>query len=355
MPAAVTAQYVAVMAGGSGTRFWPASRASRPKQFLAIGGEKSLLRQTADRVVEMVGWDHLLVITAQVHAEHAKRELPELPPDNLLIEPVGRNTAPCIAWATRVVLSREPKARLAVLPADHFIADAAAFRTHLRAALAAATDRVVLLGLVPTRPETGYGYIHKGQVEREIEGRSFHRVARFVEKPDRATAERYLAEGDYLWNSGMFVFPVEVMDREIRTFLPALAAGLDHLEEGEDIRALYPVLPSISIDYGVMEKTKDVWVLPSTFPWSDVGSWDAAMDVYARDEEGNVVLGDAVLSEVRRSLVDARSGRIVALVDVDDLIVVDSPDALLVVPRGKSQEVRRIVEALGARGRKELL
>lgn len=349
------ADYVVIMAGGSGTRFWPASRRAHPKQFLTIGSDRSLLRQTVDRVLPVCGPERLLIVTAAVHAEHAHAELPELPEENILVEPVGRNTAPCIGWATRTIVRRDAEARIAVLPADHFIADAAEFRAHLQAALAAATDRIVLLGLIPTQPETGYGYIQRGEPEREASGKRFYRVVRFVEKPNRSTAEQYLASGDYLWNSGMFVFPAKVMEREIRTFLPDLAAGMDRLEQGGSIEREYPLLPSISIDYGVMEKARDVLVLPSNFPWSDVGSWDAAMDVYPSDPAGNVVLGDALLAGVRGSMIDARAGRLVALVDVEDLIVVDTPDALLVVPRGRSQEVKRVVEALTQQGKKELL
>lgn len=343
------------MAGGSGTRFWPASRRARPKQFLAIGGDKSLLRQTADRVLGLVPPDRLYVVTGAVHAEHARAELPELPLANVLVEPIGRNTAPCIGWATRTILRRDSDARIAVLPADHYLADVSAFLAHLRAALLAASDRIVLLGLIPHQPETGYGYIQRGDPDREAGGKRLHRVLRFVEKPSREVALQYLASGDYLWNSGMFVFPAALMDREIRVFLPDLATGLDEIFDGADLRAEYPKLPSISIDYGVMEKARDVLVLPSSFPWSDVGSWDAARDVYPADATGNVALGDVLLANVRGSLIDARAGRLVALVGVEDLIVVDTPDALLVVPRGRSQDVKSVVEALEKQGKKDLL
>ncbi|MCC7386761.1 MAG: mannose-1-phosphate guanylyltransferase [Deltaproteobacteria bacterium] len=348
--------HVVIMAGGSGTRFWPKSRAAHPKQFLKLGGPVSLLRQTAERVLPLVGWERLVVVTAAVHAEHAARDLPELPARNLLIEPVGRNTAPCIGWATRTILARDPTARLAVLPADHFIADAAGFRAHLEAALGAARDRIVLLGLVPTRPETGYGYIQRGADARSEGEWRFHEVARFVEKPDRATAERYLLSGDFLWNSGMFVFPAAVMDTAIRALLPDLARGLDRLEQAPPaLGEIYPTLPAISIDYGVMEKAEGVLVLPSRFPWSDVGSWDAVHEIEAKDADDNVLRGDALALGVKRSLIEAAAGRLVAAIDVEDLIIVDTPDALLVAPRGRSQEVKRAVDALAKRGRKDLL
>ncbi len=350
-------RFVVIMAGGSGTRFWPASRRHHPKQFLALGGARSLLRQTAERVVgSVVDWDHLVVVTGAAHAAHAQKELPELPTANLLVEPVGRNTAPCIGYASWLLAKRDPAARLAVLPADHFISDVSAFREHLEAALEAATSRLVLLGLVPSRPETGYGYIQTGAPAASARGMQIREVKRFVEKPNRETAEGYLHEGSYLWNGGMFVFPVAVMEQEIRTHLPALASGLDTLmEDASALERIYPTLPSVSIDYGVMEKAAGVTVLPASFPWSDVGSWDAALEIDAPDARGNVEKGDALLIGSERSFVDARSGRFVALVGVRDLIVVDSPDALLVVQRGHSQDVKKVVEALEKSQREELL
>jgi len=350
-------RFVVIMAGGSGTRFWPASRKKRPKQFLTIGGDQSLLRQTVVRALEVVDPAHLLIVTAELHAEHARREVPELPAENILVEPVGRNTAPCIGWATRRIAARNPNAVIAVLPADHFIADRPSFLRHLSAAMeAATTGRIVLLGLVPTRPETGYGYIQRGEVVTESQGLDVHRVERFVEKPDLNTALAYLAAGTYLWNSGMFVFRAAVMESELRVRLPELAAGLDRLDDApEQVATIYPSLPSISIDYAIMEKAEDVWVLPSSFPWSDVGSWDAAFDNAMKDDDANVLRGDALVVDVRRSYVDARSGRIVAAVGVDDIIIVDTPDALLVTRQGRSQDVRHVVDALTRAGRKDLL
>jgi mannose-1-phosphate guanylyltransferase len=352
------ADHVVIMAGGSGTRFWPASRRARPKQFLAIGGAESLLRQTAERVASLVGWERIVVVTAAVHAAHARADLPELPPANVLVEPTGRNTAPCIGWASRVIGARDPDAVLAVLPADHYIADGEAFRRHLTAALEAArhSGRITLLGLVPTHPETGYGYIERGAAVASAGGLAVHDVVRFVEKPDRATALGYLAAGTYLWNSGMFVFPARAMDEALRAHLPALAEGLDRLlVDPSALDTVYPTLPAVSIDYGVMEKAAGIRVLPATFPWSDVGSWDAAYQVHAKDSADNVLLGEVVAFDSRRVYVDARSGRTVAVVGVEDLCVVDTPDAVLVTRAGHSQDVKHVVEHLGAHGKKELL
>lgn len=352
------ADHVVIMAGGSGTRFWPASRRARPKQFLAIGGDKSLLRQTAERVAPLVGWDHIVVVTGQIHADHARQDLPELPRDHVLVEPTGRNTAPCIGWANRTIRARDEDACLAVLPADHYIADGDAFRLHLRAALQSAREsgRVTLMGLVPTRPETGYGYIERGARAGESHGLPIHEVVRFVEKPDRDTALGYLAAGNYLWNSGMFVFAARAMDLAIGTHLPELSEGLDRLDRDPGaLGTVYPTLPSVSIDYGVMEKMSGVRVLPATFPWSDVGSWDAAYEVHAKDAQGNVLLGDTIAIDAQRAYVDARAGRTVAVIGVEDLCVVDTGDAVLVTRAGRSQDVKHVVERLAAQGKKELL
>jgi mannose-1-phosphate guanylyltransferase len=352
----MSTRFVVIMAGGSGTRFWPKSRGHRPKQFLSIGGDRPLLRQTADRVIASIGASQLFVVTGEVHAAHARAMLKDVPPENILVEPVGRNTAPCIAWANQVIAQRDSDARIAVLAADHHIRDVPRFMAHLESAFEAAKDRIILFGIVPAHPETGYGYILRGAPIGKSMGLEIYAVERFVEKPDRATAERYLAEGSYLWNSGMFVFPSKLMSEEIARLLPDVDRGIRQLLSApKEIGAIYPRLPSVSIDYGVMEKTEHVAVLPAAFGWSDVGSWDAAMAIYTPDENGNVVRGNAMLSGVRRSMVDAEGGRFVALVGLDDVIVVDTQDALLVIKRGESQDVKRIVEALKARNDEDLL
>jgi mannose-1-phosphate guanylyltransferase len=352
----MSARYVVIMAGGSGTRFWPKSRGHHPKQFLSIGGDEPLLRQTADRVIETVGVERVLVVTGHAHAQHARHQLPELPTENVLVEPEGRNTAPCIAWATHTIQARDPSARIAVLAADHYIADVRGFLSHLDAAFEAAKDRIVLFGIVPTRPETGYGYIRRGpRLDAPVASDLFG-VERFVEKPDRKTALEYLADGSYLWNSGMFVFPGALMAKEIERLLPEVHAGiLSLMQSPAKIESIYPRLPSVSIDYGVMEKTDRIAVLPASFGWSDVGSWDAAMEIERADENGNVVRGDALVMESKRSMVDAQGGRMVALVGLEDVVVVDTPDAVLVIKRGESQRVKNVVDALKSKGRKGLL
>ena len=296
------------------------------------------------------------MVTAAVHAEHARADLPKIASEQILVEPEGRNTAPCIVWATKVIARQDPEARIAVLPADHFIGDPAGFRGYLEAAFEAAVDRIVLFGIVPSRPETGYGYIQQANLRTQVQDRGVYDVARFVEKPDRATAERYLSDGGYLWNSGMFVFEARVMEAEARAYLPELDAGLERIV-GSPARLVtdYADLPAISIDYGVMERSERTAVMPAEFAWSDVGSWASVREVYPRDSNDNVILGDAFCDALSGSLVDARGGRFVAVVGLQNVVVVDTPDALLVMHAERAQDVKKVVESLNAEGRTKLL
>ena len=348
-------RHIVIMAGGAGTRFWPASRSRFPKQFLRIAGERTMLRATVDRVQDAYPIDRIWVVTGAHHADHARGNLPELPDANILVEPAARNTAPCIAWATEVIRQRAPDARIAVLPADHHIGDVDGFNQALASAFEAASDRIVLFGMVPDRPETGYGYIQRGPRAGGTGERPVHAVARFVEKPDAPTAAKYLASGDYLWNAGMFVFPASVMMSEIDALIPELGRGVRACVHEGRLDDVYPSLPSISIDYGIMERSARTAVIPSRFAWSDVGSWDAAMEIHTADEDGNVARGNATLIGTTSSYVQAEAGRAVAVVGLDDVIVVDTPDAVLVVRRGQSQTVKQVVEALRKKGQQELL
>ncbi|MBI2374689.1 MAG: mannose-1-phosphate guanylyltransferase [Deltaproteobacteria bacterium] len=349
-------RFVVIMAGGSGKRFWPLSRRARPKQLLGlVDPSRSLLRRTFDRVRPLVAAERILVVTGAAYEVDVQKELPELPIENVLVEPIGRNTAPCIAWATAVIRHRSSGASIAVLPSDHHVADEAGFRVHLELAFGAAEDPgspIVLLGIVPTHPETGYGYI-RGV---ELVGSAFRDVAAFVEKPDRSTAEQYLASRDYLWNAGLFVFRASRMEAEIARQLPELFRALPELSKlRAPSRATFERLPNLSIDYGVMENAENRLVLPSSFGWSDVGSFDALYEALVRDELGNAILGDALVIDASGSLVDARAGRPVAIIGAKDLIVVDTKDAVLVLARGHSQDVQKAVARLEAGSRTELL
>ena len=356
MPSSAEKLFVVVMAGGSGTRFWPLSRSRRPKQLLQFAGGKSLLRATVERVAPMVPWSRILVVTVAEVAPAVAAELPELPAANLLVEPVGRDTAACVGAVAWRLAAEHPGAMMAVLPSDHVIGDAAALRRTLAAGAAAAFAHgaLVTLGVRPTRPETGFGYLELGGEIAPIAGQTVRRVVRFIEKPDRERAEAFAASGNHLWNAGMFVWTVAAIERAIRTHLPKLAAGLDALQtaaEGGTDR-LYAELPRVSIDFGVMEKAADVLALPVDFAWSDIGSWPGLAEVLGGED--GVRIGDT-LSLDSDGAVLVSDGPLVAAIGVPDLVVVATPDAVLVVPKSQAQRVRELVERLRELSRDDLL
>lgn len=352
--------YAAILAGGSGTRFWPLSRTGRPKQFLDLLGGGSLIEATAARLPPLASPEETLVVCGAAHADEVRRRLPALPPANVLVEPAARNTAAAVALAALFVAERDPEGVVAILPSDHHVGDPAAFRAHLAAAEAAAKKgHIVTLGLVPTRPETGYGYIHAGAPVGEEAGRPVHRVSAFVEKPDLDRAKAYLSAGTYYWNAGIFVFRADVMRAELARHRPSVSAPLEQvagrLHDPEALAAAWAEVESVSIDYAVMEPTDKAAVIPAEFGWSDLGSFASLPEVLPAAAEGNVVVGDAVTVDARRNVIHAGAGRLVAVVGVEDLVVVDAGDAILVCPADRSQEVREVVRRLRERGREDLL
>lgn len=352
--------YAVIMAGGAGTRFWPASRAHRPKQLLPLGPDPNepLLAATVRRLSPLIEPNHVFIATGAHLLDATADAVPLVPRQQLLAEPVPRNTAPCIGWATAVIARSDPDALIAVLPSDQTITDEGAFRATVERALAGArAGYLTTIGIVPTRPETGYGYIEA----------STDRVAddvvvakRFVEKPDRARAEQYLASGQFLWNAGMFFFRAKDMLSVIAENLPPLADGLRKLDaaalrgaEAEELARLFPGFPAISIDHGVMERAPRVAVVRGDFGWNDVGSWESAWELSRRDEHGNAAPESAILVDAKGNLIrtmSSRHGKVIALVGVSDLVVVDTDDALLVMPRERAQDVRAVVDALKGRG-----
>jgi mannose-1-phosphate guanylyltransferase len=359
--------YAVILAGGSGTRFWPASRKARPKQVLPLGPNKEapLIAETVRRLESLVSPDRVLVATNRDLVAATRKALPALPAEAFLGEPIARNTAPCIGWAASIVLRRDPDAVVMVLPSDHHIADEPGFRDVLSQALKSAASGVITtVGIAPTRPDTGYGYIELGE---EL-GPRLRRGVRFVEKPDRPRAEEYVASGRFVWNSGMFFFRAAQMLDEIRTHLPALAEGLDRIEaaakrgaqaEAEETERVFSTVPSVSIDTGVMEKVERLHVIPANFGWSDLGSWESAWELADKDADGNAANGQAVMVDAQRNLLlDLRTSgpkRVMAAVGVDDLCIIETDDALLVIPRSRSQDVRAVVEELSRRGQTETL
>ncbi len=356
-----------VMAGGSGTRFWPLSRKDRPKQFLALAGDTPLLEATVARLPPVAKGRETYVVCGPAHAAAARRMLPALPADNFIVEPCARNTAPCVGLAALHVARRDPRGVIAMLPADHHIAKPKAFRDALGAAAGlAAQGAIATIGIRPSRPETGYGYLKVGP-RLAARGRPkgsgpAHKVEQFVEKPDVVTAARYLADGGYLWNSGIFAFRADVILEEIGRAMPVLGEQLDVIGASlgtpsykRTLKRVFPDCPSISIDYGVMEKSKRIAVIPADFGWSDVGSFAALSDVRPTDHLGNVAEGDALVIDGRNAVVIALGGRPVAVVGIDDVVVVDAGDAVLVCRRDRAQDVRKAVEELARRGRDEVL
>lgn len=349
--------YAVIMAGGAGTRFWPASRMRRPKQLLPLAGQRddeTLLAATVRRLAPLVPPERIVVVTGEHLAEGTSAAVPEVPAAQILKEPAPRNTAPCIAWANALVSGLDPDAVVMVLPSDHFIGDEPAFQKVLGQAVASAeSGRVTTIGIVPTRPETGYGYIEVGA---ELGGET-RAVKRFVEKPDRERAEAFLKAGTYLWNAGMFFFRVADMARLLEQHLPSVAAGVARMTTAEAVKEIFPTLESISIDHGVMEKAEGLAVVPGDFGWNDIGSWQSAWELAPHDEAGNAVGKGHLAIEARNNLVRslAKSPKKIAVVGVDDLVVVETDDAILVIPRERAQDVRLVVEALKKAGDTSLL
>ncbi len=346
--------YAVIMAGGVGTRFWPRSRLKRPKQLLNIIDKHTMVQATVNRLSGLISNENIYVITTKYQQEEIKNQLPFLNPSNLIIEPKGKNTAPCIGLAAMILRKRDPGAVMAVLPADHRIEKKDVLLKVLSAAeiLANEKDCLVTIGIHPTYPSTGYGYIQFHKFQEEIEGIQVYDVKTFAEKPDVKTAERFLQSGDFLWNSGMFIWKVETILKEIEESLPELYEGLMEIEkylgtnkEAEVVQRVYCQIKSISIDYGVMEHSDNVYVLNGEFIWNDVGSWEEVYKISPKDNHDNVVIGNHLLKETHGCFIDARD-RFIAALGIEDLIIVDTPDALLICPRSRAQEVKDLVDSM---------
>ena len=346
--------YAVVLAGGSGTRFWPLSRRSRPKQLLPILGGRSMVRRTVERLFPLLEPAQVFVVTAREHAEAVREDLDLLPPENVIDEPAGRDTAAAVGLAAAFLEWRDPEAVFATLPADHDIHPPDEFHRSLREAREAArAGALVTLGVRPRHPATGYGYLHRGARE----GNGF-RVRRFCEKPDPETARGFVAAGDYYWNSGMFVWSARAILAEIDRHLPALSAGLREVRAAfgtsrlpEVLERVYAGLPRISIDYGVMEKAERVVMLEAGFEWDDVGSWAAALGRRPKDAAGNALEGACVAAETKGSLVLSSDPRhLVAVLGLEGFVVVHTPDATLVCPKDRADELKTLIEEIRRRG-----
>jgi mannose-1-phosphate guanylyltransferase len=353
-----------IMAGGMGTRFWPASRASLPKQFLKVIGSHTLLQETVKRVSPISRGEDMYIVVNQAHEALARQQLAGYDM-RLLSEPASRNTAGCIGLAALHLRRRDPDMPIVILPADHHIGNDEKFRSSLlQAAELARSGCIVTLGVTPTRPETGYGYIQTQTAAHPAAGGTAYTVERFVEKPDLETAIDYLADGSYVWNSGIFAVTARRILSEIECQLPHLYSQLEEIDQAIDtpnyesvLGDVYPNLESISIDYGVMERTMTpMYALKTAFEWSDVGSWRSLYDLRSQshDEDGNLFHGDSIALESKNNFLYSVGGRTISLLGVDDLIVVDTQDTVFVARIDRSQDLRKMISRLMEAGRADL-
>ena len=356
--------YVVIIAGGKGERFWPQSRAARPKHLLPVVGETSLLAQTLERVRGVAPAKNTFVITSAVQAREVARVCRGLiPAANIVAEPAGRDTAAAVGLAAALVGARDPRGVFAVLPADHVIHDTAAYQSDLRAAFAAAgaADVMVTIGIAPTEPATGFGYIQRGgewgRVGAGKVAKTVYEVKRFVEKPKADVAAEYLKSGDYVWNAGMFVWSVPVVEAAFAAHAPELDAGLAKIRAALKkkqalaavLKKVYPTLVKISVDYALLEKSTNVVVVPSSFDWDDVGAWPAVAKHFAADAAGNVGRGEVIVEQGGGNLVFSEGGHLVTLLGVDGLVVVHTKDATLVMPKARAQDIKALLAKVALR------
>jgi mannose-1-phosphate guanylyltransferase len=354
-----------IMAGGGGTRFWPRSRQKRPKQFLTLTGERSLLQQAFDRVEAPIPPERTWVITAGAHLAEARRQLPKLPAERVIGEPCGRDTAACIGLGAALIARQDPEATMLVMPADHVIEPVEEFRRAARVAEQMALDHpraLITFGITPTYPATGYGYIHRGAEVDRRQGVPVYRVQAFREKPDADTAERFVAGGEYLWNGGIFVWRASTILDLLRQRQPSLEATVRKIAaawgtpEGESVlQSGYEALEKISIDYAVMEHAPEVLVVQASFGWDDVGSWLALERMHPQDADGNTILGPHCGLKTKNCVISADPTHLIATVGVENLLIIQDGDATLVADRRDEGTVKQLVEILKKKGLEKYL
>lgn len=353
-------KYILIMAGGVGSRFWPRSRKNLPKQLLNIFGQHTMIQETVDRIRNLVPPENILIITNKVQKALVEEQLPFIPKENVVAEPVGRNTAPCVGLAAQIISKKSKDAVFVTLPADHLINDRKKFIDTLNKSIEFAYNSkgLVTFGITPTRPDTGYGYINfeKSEVEKNI-----HEVIKFVEKPDVQKAKTYLESGNYFWNSGMFVWRTDVILDEISAYLPELSKGLNELDKSIGtnefdgaLEVFFNSIKGISVDYGIMEKSDKVFMIEGDFDWSDVGSWETVYELSSKDENANAVVGDVYTKKTNSSYIYSPN-KFTSVIGLKNVVVIDTPDALLVCNRENVQEVKDAVEYLTKNDKPELI
>lgn len=353
--------FAVIPAGGSGTRLWPVSRSDRPKFLLPLPGPRTMIQETVHRLSAVCDVDDLIVITGVKHAEEVKRQLPEIGSGQVVEEPLPRGSGPAIGLGVAIAHRRDPEAIVGSFAADHIVTESSVFEQTVRAAIDVARDGyLVTIGIKPSYPETGYGYICPSGVVKQVEGLPVHHVERFREKPDHATASRYVAEG-YLWNASMFVWKASVLIEEMRRYLPELAGTLEEIAADWDtpnrmqtLERLWAEVEDVTIDHGILERSDRVAVVPGNFGWTDLGDWHGFGTVAGASDENLAINAELLARDSHGSLVYGK-GRLVALVGVDNVVVIDTDDALLVCDRSRAQEVKHLVEELRQRGSTDLI
>ena len=336
-----------ILAGGKGERFWPLSRLQRPKQFLCLDGTgESLLQATAERLLNLAdGWQNLLVITSELLAEGVKEQLPLLASENILVEPIGKDTAPAVTWASLVMQERYGNNAIAgFFPADHHIGNQTLFEKTINTSIdyAASENKIVTLGIKPDYPATGYGYIQQGEKQSQADELSIYKVNRFTEKPEQQKAEEFIATGQYSWNSGMFIFPVGLVLNELSNYAPEIVKPLQN--KG---KKAYPELAKISIDYALMEKTTSAYVIPVDFGWDDLGDWNALERLLDNDGEGNLAIGNHISQDTQKSIIyNDQKDEIIMTIGLKDVVIVRQGNATLVVHKNNTQDIKKALKLL---------
>jgi mannose-1-phosphate guanylyltransferase len=354
--------YAIVMAGGVGARFWPYGTSRLPKQFLPIADSNdTMLQVTLKRLKDIVPIDQVFVITNKQYIDIVKKQLPKIPKDNIIGEPVGRNTAPCIGLASIILRQYEEQAKMFVVPADHLIENAEEFTRAVNTGLkfVEEKDAIVTLGIIPSHPETGYGYIQYIEdafYKAEGSNVDIFRVKTFAEKPTLDVAKVFLESGDFLWNSGMFIFRADTMLNQMENYLPDLYHALQKIEKAlhsskyqSVLEQVFAEIKGISIDYGVMEKAKNVYVIKADLKWSDLGSWDEVFRIRSKDKNNNSIIGENFVKDSHNNLIMSPKG-FVAVIGADDLIIINSKDGLLICKKDRTQEVKEVVDFLKRKG-----
>ncbi len=355
---------VVIMAGGKGERFWPKSRMNMPKQFLSLTDDgKSMIQHTVERLKGLVDIQNMYIVTNEIYKDLVLEHIPDIPKENIIIEPVAKNTAPCIGLAAIHIAKKNPDSKMIILPSDHLIKFNEIFIDTLKIALDVVEkgDNLATIGITPNYPETGYGYINFTKGESFKDSANIYEVLRFVEKPNLEKAKEYLTSGEYLWNSGIFVWKASTILKNFKEYLPEIYEGLQKIGESintgkyeEVLKKEFPNLPSESIDYGIMEKAKNIYVIPGNFGWDDVGSWLSLERINKTNQDGNVITGNVISIKTKNTIIQG-SDKLIATIGLEDIVIVDTDDVTLICHKDNTQEVKEIINNLKICNRNEYL